>query len=171
MARDPILDPSGLARAAERLLAVAPGYSGYKTRERLREEDRAIREAVARQLGLVIGRLERALAASIRSLPTEDVEAASRVVRNLGRQRDRIRFAPAGYSSLFSRRQIGRDTLEGLKALDAGVWAVLEALDRIAGTWDEEARRGRFAWPGSEVKNAVLELEDALDERESLLRS
>jgi hypothetical protein len=171
MSRDPILDPSGAARALERLLGVVPGYTGYKARERLREEDRAIREAVARQLGVVVGRLERALALSVRALPAHDVEAASRALRALGRQRDRIRFAPAGYSSLFSRRQIRREDLDTLRVLDGSAWVVLEALDRIAATWDEEARRSRHAWPGEDVDRAVAELEDLLDERESLLRS
>jgi hypothetical protein len=171
MNREPVLDPSGLARAAARIASIIPGYSGYKDRERLREEDRAVRDAVVRQLGLTMGRLERALSATIRSLASAEVEAADRALRTLSRDRDRIRFAPAGYSSLFARKKIQDNELNGLLALDAQLWAVLEALDRAAGEWDEATRRGEGGWPGREIDDAVRELEDVLDQRESTLRS
>jgi len=171
MARDPVLDPSGLARATERLAALVPGYSGYKAREQAREEDRAVREAVSRGLGLAIGRLERALKHSIRTMPPEAVEEADGVLRALGRHRDRIRFAPAGYASLFSRKTIGESTLEALVTLDAGLWSALEALDRAAAAWDEATRQGPSEWPGTAVTQALYALEETLDERESLLRS
>ncbi len=171
MAHDPVLDPSNLARAAERLASLIPGYTGYKERERLREEDRAVRDAVVRQLGLVLGRLERALSASIRLLAPAEVEEADKVLRGLGRHRDRIRFAPAGYSSLFARRKIQKHELEGLLALDTALWASLEELDRVAAEWDLATRHGETSWPAANVKQALQELEDVLDERESYLRS
>lgn len=171
MARDPVLDPSGLARATERLAALVPGYSGYKTRERLREEDRAVREAVSRGLGLAAGRLERALKRCIRSLPPDAVEEADAVLRALGRHRDRIRFAPEGYASLFARKEIGESTLEALVTLDAGLWGALEALDRAAAAWDEAAKSGEAVWPADAVTEPLYALEEQLDERESLLRS
>jgi hypothetical protein len=171
MSRDPVLDPSGLARAAERLASLVPGYNGYKSRERLREEDRAVREAVTRQLGIIMGRLERALQTCIRSLASPDVEAADKLLRSLGRDRDRIRFAPAGYSSLFSRKKIQDQELQNLVALDAGLWSVLEELDRIAGAWDEDSRDGGTEWPSNQLRDVVIELEEVLDERESYLRS
>lgn len=171
MPHEPVLDPSGLARAVERLAAIVPGYSGYKQRERLREEDRAVRDAVVRQLGLSLGRLERALSTSIRALPPESVEEADRAMRGLHRQRDRIHFAPLGYSSLFARKKIQARELETLLSMDSQLWAALEALDRVAAEWDERARAGDSAWPGREILNALRELEDVLDQRESFLRS
>jgi hypothetical protein len=171
MNREPVLDPSGLARAAQRMASIIPGYSGYKNRERLREEDRAVRDAVVRQLGLTLGRLERALGATVRSLEPAEVEAADQALRALGRDRDRIRFAPAGYASLFARKKIQSHELDGLLALDAQLWAALEALDRAAGEWDDAAGRGEGKWPGREIEAAIRELEDVLDERESTLRS
>lgn len=171
MARDPVMDPSGLARAVERLASVVPGYTGYKKRERLREEDRAVREAVTRQLGIVLGRLERALKHCIRRLAPADVEEADIIFRALGRHRDRIHFAPSGYASIFSRKSIETRELEGLLALDAGLWALVEELDRLAAEWDEESREGSDAWPGHRLHDAVLELEEVIDERESTLRS
>ena len=158
MPHDPVLNPSGLARAAERLAQLMPGYTGYKTRERLRDEDRAVREAVVRTLGLTLGRLERALASVIRSLPATDVESADRLLRLVSRQRDRIRFAPVGYASLFARKQIQERELEAVLGLDVQLWAALEELDRQAGVWDESSRRGETAWPSAALHNAAAEI-------------
>lgn len=171
MSREPVLDASGLARAAARLGSLVPGYTGYKNRERLREEDRALRDAISRQLGLVVGRMERALSATIRQLPPKDVEDADRILRALGRQRDRIRFAPEGYASMFSRKEVGERELEALLSFDAGLWATLDALDGYGAEWDKSSRSGETVWPKDEIKNALFELEDALDEREAYLRS
>jgi hypothetical protein len=99
------------------------------------------------------------------------VEAVDKLLRSLGRDRDRIRFAPAGFSSLFSRKKIQDQELQNLVALDAGLWAVLEELDRVAGAWDEDTRAGGTEWPSDQLRDAVIELEEVLDERESYLRS
>jgi hypothetical protein len=171
MPQEPVLNPSGLARAVERIASFVPGYSGYKTRERLREEDRALRDAVVRQLGLALGRLERALASSIRDLPSPDVEDADRLLRGLNRQRDRIRFAPTGYASLFARKRIEQHELQGLIALDAQLWAALSALEEAAEIWDTTSRRGTPGWPHENLRETLDEIDDVINERESLLRS
>lgn len=171
MPHEPVLDPSGLARAVERLAAIIPGYSGYKQRERLRDEDRAVRDAVARQLGLTLGRIERALSVSIRAMDPVNVEEADRVLRGLHRQRDRIHFAPLGYTSLFARKKVQARELETLLALDTQLWAALDGIDRAAAEWDQQARAGDSAWPGRRLLDGLQELEDVLDERESFLRS
>jgi hypothetical protein len=136
----PVRNPSGLARVAETLSSLIPGYTGYKARERLREDDRALRDAVVRRLSIVTGRVERALGACIRALPPGDVEEADRAIRALKREGDRIRFAPQGYTSLLGRRQTGRHELGTLLALDAGLWAAVEELDQVAATWEEDAQ-------------------------------
>jgi hypothetical protein len=167
----PVRNPSGLARVAETLASLIPGYSGYKSRELAREDDRAVRDAVVRRLSIVVGRVERALAACIRALPSEHVEDADRALRALKREGDRIRFAPQGYTSLFGRRETGARELNALLALDAGLWAAIEELDRVAAAWEEDVRVGGASWPAEALRSAVFELEDALDERESYLRS
>jgi hypothetical protein len=171
MARQPILDSGGLARATERIASLVPGYSGYKSRDRAEEEDRAIRSAVHQQLGLTLGRLERALSQTAREIPAEDADQANSFLRVLERHRDRIRFVPSGAGSFFSRRRIQLQEFEGLVALDAGVWSVLEELDRLAAAWDQKSRRGRTDWPREGIRDAIIGLEDLIEEREAYLRS
>jgi hypothetical protein len=171
MARQPILDPGGLARATERLASLVPGYSGYKSRDRAGEEDRALRSAMHQQLGLTIGRLERALSQAAREIPVEDADQADGLLRMLARHRDRIRFVPSGSGSFFSRGKIQLHEFEGLIALDAGLWSVLEELDRLAAAWDQQSRRGRKEWPREGIRDALIGLEDLIEEREAYLRS
>src|SRR4029078_13107469 len=122
MARQPILDPGGLARATERIDSLGPGHSRYKLREQAGEEDRALRSAVHQQLGLTLGRLQRALAQTAREIPVPDADQANNLLRMLERHRDRIRFVPSGAGSFFSRGKIQLQEFEGLVALDAGIW-------------------------------------------------
>src|SRR5215510_10710095 len=103
MARQPILDPGGLARATERIASLVPGYSGYKSRDSAREEDRALRVAVHQQLGLTLGRLERALSHVSEDISQPNADQAAALLRMLGRHRDRVRFAPSGNGSLFAQ--------------------------------------------------------------------
>jgi hypothetical protein len=73
--------------------------------------------------------------------------------------------------SLFGRKKIQLSELEQLISFDAGVWSVLEELDRLAGAWDEGARRGRPEWPREAIREAVIRLEEQIEERENYLRS
>ena len=171
MARHPVLDPSGLARAAERLSTVAPGYGGYRSAERRLHDDRSIRRAASRQLGMSLGRLDRARKSAGSELLPDENRALQKLILSLARHRDRIQFAPQGDATMLSREELGDSDLDGLVSLDAGLWAALEALDRLAGIWDQESRRPGGAWPGQDLFNVFCELEEVLDERESFLRS
>jgi hypothetical protein len=170
MVREPALDPAGLARALERLTSLIPGYTGYRSLEQLQEEDRVVRGALARQLGMILGRGERALRNSRAGLPGAEAEDARNSLEALGRCRDRIHFAPAGADSFFARSSLSDMDRQTLLALDAALWAALSELEILTGEWDQEAQGGEAAWPGDRLLDALFELEEALDERESFLR-
>lgn len=171
MARHPVLDPSGLARVASRLGSLIPGFTAYSEPTRLEEDDRALRKAVADHLGLLLGRLERSRSRSRDRLAVEDFVDAEHVAAVLSRHRDRIHFAPAGGAARLAQHRLEDLESAGLLSLDAGLWAVLEELDDIIGSWELETRRGTGTWPGDALDAAVSELEAVLDERESFLRS
>lgn len=170
MVRNPTLDSSGLARAAARLATFVPGYAGYKNPNHLFEDDRGFRKAVAHHLGISLGRLKRALSRGDTGLTREQEELTLRILTGLERHRDRVRFAPSGSSAFLSQKRESGE-LEGLVALDAELWGVLEEFDRVAGIWDQESARGNGGWPGESLEKLFLEWEEVLDERESYLRS
>jgi hypothetical protein len=171
MARHPVLDPSGLARVASRLGSLIPGFAAYSEPTRLQEDDRALRKAVADQIGMVLGRLQRGLSRMEDRLSDLEVADAEHLAALLARHRDRIHFAPAGGAARLEQHRLEDLETAGLLSLDAGLWATLEELDDLIGSWELETRKGSGDWPGSALTDVVAELEAVLDERESFLRS
>lgn len=169
MPREPVLDPGGLARALERLSSLIPGYNGYRSQQSPQEEDRALRDVLARHLAMIVGRGERALRLSGSTLRTEESTEARKCLEVLNRSRDRVRFAPAGRRSVLAGTLTDQDRHD-LVALDAGVWAVVGELETLTGEWDLAARSGEPGWPGERLVDALFELDEALEERETYLR-
>jgi hypothetical protein len=171
MARHPVLDPSGLARVASRLGSIIPGFAAYREPSRLQEDDRALRKAVADHLGLVLGRLDRSRARVAKTLSETEAADAEHLAILLARHRDRIHFAPAGGAARLEQHRLEDLESAGLLSLDAGLWAMLEELEDLIGSWELETRKGGGTWPGDALSSVVTELEAVLDERESFLRS
>jgi len=170
MARDPVLDPEGLERAVERLSDLIPGYGGYGPLHRPQDEDRALRIALFRQLGLIQGRLARALRSAEERLSTPDLAEAQRNLDTLRSLRDRIHFAPSGPSSLLGRPRLEEDLRAGLLTRDAELWAAVTELDTLAGSLDETARRGTGRFDGATVGTLVARVEETLEVRDEFLR-
>jgi hypothetical protein len=169
MHRDLVSDPGGLARALERLASLIPGYSGYKNGQSSQAEDRTLREALARHLGLIVGRGERALQAASSTLGPEEEREAKEALEALSRHRDRVRFAPAGSRSRLAGELTEFDR-QTLLSLDAVLWAAVGELESLAGEWDQGTGNGELGWPGNPFLDALSELDEALEERESFLR-
>jgi hypothetical protein len=170
MARDPVLDPDGLERALERLSGLIPGYAGYGSTHSPQEEDRVLRSALSRQLGLIHGRLERALRTSGDRLPSSVRAGAGTQVAALRSLRDRLHFAPAGNTSLLAQSQLPEPIRAELLTCDAALWAAVTQLDALAGDMDQAALRGSGAWDGGAVEELLTAVEEALEIRESFLR-
>ena len=167
MARNSGLDPAGLARARERLAALIPGYAAYGG-GRWIEDDRVVREAVARQLGVVIGRFGRAIETKAQDLPAIDLDEIGAVISALKRFRDRVHFSPAGSESLLGRGDVTERELEILVTLDAALWATLSEIENQAGELDRP-RGSSELWSGDTLREAIFELQEAIADRESFL--
>src|SRR5215212_5078911 len=94
----------GQTRVAS-LLNKIPGYSGYRNKESRRDEDRRLREELAREYGQIAQRLA-------------EIGNVERVERALRRFTDRLRTATYGYGGLFSDRSIDERALDQLQAFD-----------------------------------------------------
>lgn len=166
MARDPVLDPDGLERAVERLSGLIPGYGGYGPLHRPLDEDRALRIALFRQLGLIQGRLARALQGSDQATSPRGTEP----LRTLRALRDRIHFAPVGPDSLLSRPRVNDAERAEILTRDATLWAAVTELENLAGTLDQASRKGTVAWDLEGVEDLVSVVEEAVEAREAYLR-
>jgi hypothetical protein len=170
MARDPVLDPDGLERALERLSGLIPGYAGYGSTHSPQEEDRVLRSALSRQLGLIHGRLERALRTSGDRIPPSRLAGAGVRLETLRALRDRLHFAPSGSSSLLAQSRLPDPVRAELLTRDAALWAVVTQLDALAGDLDQAALRGSGGWDGKTLEELLGAVEEALETRDSFLR-
>ncbi len=122
-----------MTQRIEGLLNKIPGYTGYRQKESMRDDDRRLREEIARTLNQSIADLS-ALGARIADerrldliAPVEDVIAR---VRHL---ESRVRTASYGYGGLFSDRPVDEPALRQLKAFDVAFQSNVQRLvDSIA---------------------------------------
>jgi hypothetical protein len=110
------------------LLHRIPGYSGYRDKERRRDEDRQIREETARDLTIVVDRLTAANAALVAQRNLKNVSAIEQVVSKTRQLADRIRTASYGYAGLFSDRPIEEAALDQLQRFDRTIAAQVDKL-------------------------------------------
>lgn len=115
--------------ALERLIASIPGWGGYQKRQKRRQADKMLREALAVKLREQRQRLSSAqkkLIAHGRLDLVDDVESA---VTQLKTFTDRIRFASYGYAGLFDAVKVGDEELQQLYEFDAALLDYVERLD------------------------------------------
>lgn len=115
----------------EKLLNIIPGFHGYRQKEYLREDDRLIREYMARVLDEARRDFEDAMA----DLAMYDFGSADRldgVLRDLRLITDKIRFAEAGYAPHFNIVKITEEDLEMIRSIDASLVEQVEKLRRLA---------------------------------------
>jgi hypothetical protein len=102
----------------EKLLNIIPGFHGYRKKEYIREDDRLIREYLARLLDDAI----RDLGDALSSLAEYDFATAERfdnVMRDMRIIADKIRWAEHGYQPHYNIVKIQEEDLEKMKEVDA----------------------------------------------------
>lgn len=112
-------------------LAKVPGYTGYRSKENQRDEDKRIREAISTELNAVADRLTRVgaeLAAKRKLDQISEVESALADTRHLA---DRIRNASYGYGGIFTERPIDDVALEQLRQFDLALQREADSLSAV----------------------------------------
>ncbi len=102
----------------ERLLNRVPGYTGYRQKESMRDDDRRLRQEIARELTQAIDRLT---SVSSRLAADRKFDQISNIENTIGRVRhleSRVRTATYGYGGLFSDRSVDEFALQQLKQFD-----------------------------------------------------
>lgn len=122
----------------ERLLNRVPGYTGYRQKESMRDDDRRLREEIARELTQAIDRLTSVgskLAAERQFSQISSVENTIGRVRHL---ESRVRTATYGYGGLFSDRSVDEYALQQLKQFDVAFQqGVDDLVSQISGATSE----------------------------------
>lgn len=95
-----------------------PGYAGYRSKERRRDDDRAVRNQLADDLDASAAQVEtigRDLANQRRLDAIQPVES---LFRQVGHLANRVRTAPSGYAGLYDEREIDELALDQLRRFD-----------------------------------------------------
>jgi hypothetical protein len=114
----------------KRLVSKIPGFSGYIDRQKRRDADKLLRDALAEELEDLWNRisgLQRELINQGEIGFIDDLEAAAIQIRTLA---DRIKRAPRGYSGLFDAVNINEPELEKMYGYDLKMLDTVDDLER-----------------------------------------
>jgi hypothetical protein len=120
-------------------LAKVPGYSGYRSKEDRRDEDKRVRVAIAQEIDRVVELLTRTgsnLAAKRELDQIQTIESLIADTRHLG---DRIRNATYGYGGIFTERSVDESALEQLRRFDLVLQRQVDTLSGLAATLGDQA--------------------------------
>jgi hypothetical protein len=127
--------PRSLPRALETVARLVPGYRGYASKQDRREEDRRLRNQVARCLRESSQDLHR----SIRTLPFEGLPPGlhrmGQVVKGIDRLVDEVLHAPYAYPGFFEPVRVDERRLELLYRADIAVAEAVQGVTAEVQAW------------------------------------
>ena len=121
-----------LEQKMNELLEKVPGYTGYRSKEDRRDDDRRLRETIAGSLDTTGGTLTGVSADLARQRKLTHISAVERLVGATRRLADRVRSASYGYGGVFSDRSIDEFALDQMRQFDAAFQREVRSLDALA---------------------------------------
>ncbi len=154
----------------EKILDRIPGFSGYRKREKIREDDRIIRSYIVSVLENAIKFIEDAQAGLI-DINYDKAIALDDLLRRLRLLTDEIRWAPHGYHPHYYVVKIEEADLEKLRSIDAEIIGLVEQLSEIASKMAGKATAGQVPDPKDlgGVNDLIKKIHGFLDERNKIL--
>lgn len=109
-----------MSNALGELMQKIPGYGGYIKREKIRDEDKALRMSIADAFASQVTRITRVQEQMLKRGDLESLEALDGVIGRLQHLVDRIRTATYGFEgwSLYDKTPIDEQVLEALYNYD-----------------------------------------------------
>lgn len=158
-----------MAERIGELLNRIPGYTGYRRKESMRDDDRRLREETARGLQQAIDDLTalgKQLAADRRLDTISTVESTISRVRQL---ESRVRTASYGYGGIFSDKSVDEHALTQLKAFDVAFQTQVEELNRRISAVSVAASVEPSAF--QEVDRLIADLNTLFDSRGDVIET
>ncbi len=154
----------------EKILDRIPGFSGYRKREKIREDDRIIRSYIVSILENAIKYIEDAQA-SLVDINYDRAVALDNLLRRLRLLTDKIRWAPHGYQPHYYIVKIEEQDLEKLRSVDAEIIGLVEQLAGIASKIADKAASGQVPDPRDlgGVNDLIKKIHGLLEERNKIL--
>jgi hypothetical protein len=113
-------------------LAKVPGYTGYRSKEDRRDEDKRVREATAANLNAIADRLTQAGAELVAKRQLDRISAVESTLADTRHLADRIRNASYGYGGIFTEHSIDDLALDQLRQFDVALQREIANLETAA---------------------------------------
>ncbi len=114
------------------LLTKVPGYTGYRSKEDRRDDDRRLRETIAASLDTTVTTLTGVSATLARQRKLTHISTVERLVGATRLLADRVRTASYGYGGVFGDRSIDEFALDQMRQFDAAFQGEARSLDALA---------------------------------------
>lgn len=154
----------------ERLAGKIPGFKGYLAKEKRRDADKLVRDAIVSRFDAQLRRLPDLQMQLLSSGGIEFVDDVERAVVKLQTFVDRVKTTPRGYAGFFDAVKVKEDDLERLYHWDQ---QLLDEADKIALAIDAVATAvGGSGDTGAAVRNltgAATAINDLYSQREHVL--
>ena len=153
----------------KKILSKIPGFGGYVERQKRRDADKMLRDAIAdrfEQQWQRVSALQRDFISQGEIALVDDLEAAAIKLRTFA---DRLRRAPRGYSGLFDAVKINEEELAQIYQYDA---SMLDLADEVARAVDNiEASIGSDGLPAAirSLTNVAQQCIDIYDRRSEVV--
>jgi hypothetical protein len=121
-----------LEKRIESLLNQISGYTGYRSKEDRRDDDRRLREAIANSLGTTVATLSGVSAKLAEQRKLTNISAIERAVGATRLLADRVRTATYGYGGIFTDRSVDDFALTQLRQFDNAFQQEAKSLDDLA---------------------------------------
>lgn len=163
--------PRPEARLYERLMAIFPGYRGYKERELIRETDRLVRDSLYTRMKRASEALWGAFRAQVASKGyVAEAQRLEALLYRLDALAERVRHAPYGYKPLFHVVKADEAKLERLLEHDVKLGEGVGRLEALASSTADKVARGDDASRElGEIESLLRELDARISERDSIL--
>ncbi len=153
----------------KKILKIIPGFGGYIERQKRRDSDKMLRDAVAdriEQQWQRISNLQRDFISQGDIAYVDDLESAAIKLRSFA---DRVRRASRGYSGLFDAVKINEKELEQLYQYDATMLGLAEEVGRAVD--NVEASVGGEGLPAAlrNLRSVTQQCIDAFDQRREVI--
>jgi len=153
------------------LAAKVPGLNEFMGREKIREQDKILREHTAKKLDEVKGAIDGVKKRLLEKMQIGLLPELDRLTQQVDRLRDKQRFAAHGYAGVFDENQVNEPELVKLYEGDMKILEKVDAIQKgcdllCAAEIDEQMVKAKLA----ELKGVLNELAGLIDNRGDSLK-
>ena len=116
----------------EKLLNRIPGYTGYRQKESMRDDDKRLRDEIARELKQIVDTLSQVSGKLAENRQLDRISGIEKVIGAVRHLESRVSTASYGYGGIFSDRSVDEFALSQLKQFDVAFQERVAALTRHA---------------------------------------